>query len=222
MRQRLAGGLGVALTLCACGHAGAQEIGRPGAASLYGAAAEDVASLPTDAEVAAAAPPKRSEGSAALHCTAGPSGLLEGCTVMLQRNPGFGAALMSLAPKFRLKPAEGRPATDVVISASWPVVDHQVDWQVPPKDGDFATTSTPAAWKYGKPGAAVMNCLVGRLGATYDCMVTLQEPRGVGMGTMVLRFAHYFKLKPAMVAGKPVPAAVNFPFRMTPSSGRIY
>jgi hypothetical protein len=129
---------------------------------------------------------------------------------------------MALASRYRLKPAEGRTAgAEVVISASWPVAERQVDWQVPPKAGDFATTTTPAAWKYGKPGSAVMNCLVGRLGTTYDCMVTYQEPMGKGFGAMVLRLAPYFKLKPATVAGKPVPAAVNFPFRLTESGERI-
>src|SRR5438309_2112597 len=74
---------------------------------------------------------------------------------------------------------------------------------------------------YAKPGTAVMNCLVGRMGTTYDCMVTLQEPRALGFGTMVLRLAPYFKLKPASVAGKAVPAAVNFPFTLTESGERI-
>jgi len=222
MRRSWIAGLAGACALAAAGSAMAQEVGKTGAASLYGAPADDVAALPSDAEVAAAAPHGRTEGSAALHCTAGPSGALSNCTVMLQRNPGFAAALMELAPRYRLKPDERRgAAVDVVVSASWPVVEHQVDWQVPPKEGDFATTTTPAAWKYGKPGSAVMNCLVGRLGTTYDCMVIHQEPMGKGFGTMVLRLAPYFKLKPATVAGKPVPAAVNFPFDLTESGERI-
>jgi hypothetical protein len=162
MPKQLLAGLAGAAALAAAGSALAQEVGKSGAASLYGVPADQVAALPTDAEVAAAAPPKRTEGSAALHCTAGPSGVLGGCTVMLQRNPGFGSALLGLAPRYRLKPEDARPAgTDVVISASWPVVERQADWQVAPKQGDFATTTTPAAWKYGKPGSAVMNCLVG-------------------------------------------------------------
>jgi hypothetical protein len=52
-------------------------------------------------------------------------------------------------------------------------------------------------------------------------MVTYQAPMGKGFGTMVLRLAPYFKLKPAMAAGKPVAAAVNFPFRLTESGERI-
>ena len=167
----------------------------------------------------AAAPPKRGEGSAALHCIARPDGALEACTVMLQRGPGFGAALLSLTPKFRLKPDPARPATtDVVVSASWPVADTPADWQTQPKDGDFATSATPAAFKSGKPGLAVLNCLVGRLGTTYDCMVTYQRPVGIGMGTMILRLAPYLKLKPALVAGKPTPAGVNIPFRIKPAT----
>lgn len=216
MRPWIHGGLAGALALGVAGAAAGQEIGKPGAASLHASPSRDVAALPTDAEVTAAAPPRKAEGSAAAHCTATPAGTLEACTVMLQRGgPAFGQALLSLAPRFRLRPAaDGAAATDVVISASWPVVDTQATWQVPPKDGDFATSSTPAVFKYGKPGSAVLNCLIGRLGTTYDCMVTQQQPAGIGMGTMVLRLAPYLKLKPAMVGGKATPAAINIPFHI--------
>jgi len=216
--------LSAAAGLLAAGSAMGQELGKPAPASLYGVEKAEIAALPDPGQVAAAQPPRKAEGSAAAHCTAGPSGALEGCTVMLQRGgPAFGAALLSLAPAYRLTPAAGRAAgTDVVISASWPVVDIAPDWVVQPKEGDFATTTTPSAWKYDKPGFAVVNCLVGRLGTTYDCMVTLQQPLGKGFGTMLLRLAPYFKLKPARVAGKPTPSAVNVPFRFTKMEGLIY
>lgn len=216
--------MSAAACLLAAGAARGQELGKPAPASLYGVETGEIAALPDAAQVAAAQPARKAEGSAAAHCTAGPSGALEGCTVMLERGgPAFGAALLGLAPAYRLTPAAGRPAgTDVVISASWPVVDTPPDWVVQPKEGDFATTSTPAAWKYDKPGFAVVNCLVGRLGTTYDCMVTVQQPPGKGFGTMLLRLAPYFKLKPARVAGKPTPAAVNVPFHFTKMSGLIY
>jgi hypothetical protein len=68
-------------------------------------------------------------------------------------------------------------------------------------------------WRYGGAGLAVMNCLVGRLGTTYECMVIYQDPPGIGFGTMALRFASYLRLKPATVAGNPVPASANFVFR---------
>ncbi|HLZ76413.1 hypothetical protein [Phenylobacterium sp.] len=217
MRTRLLTALAGVVALSAAGGAAAQQIGQPGAASLYGGAKPAVDALPTDAEVTAATPPRKTEGSAAAHCTAGPSGVLEGCTVMIQRGgPAFGQALLSLAPKYRLRPSDARPAgTDVVITASWPVVETPVAWQVPPKEGDFATNATPAVAKYGKPGSAVLNCLIGRLGTTYDCMVVYQQPYGVGMGTMILRLAPYLKVKPALLGGKPTPAAVNFPFEIS-------
>ena len=216
MRRWVFGSLAGALALGAASAAVGQEIGKPGAASLHSSPPRELAALPSDAEVGAATPPHKAEGSAAAHCMATSTGTLEGCTVMLQRGgPAFGQALLSLAPKYRLRPvADGAAATDVVISASWPVVDTQATWQTPPKDGDFATSSTPAVFKYGKPGSAVLNCLVGRLGTTYDCMVTQQHPPGIGMGTMVLRLAPYLKLKPALVGGKPTPAAINIPFHI--------
>jgi len=216
--------MSAAAGLLAAGAAQGQELGKPAPASLYGVDKGEIAALPDAAQVAGAQPPRKAEGSAAAHCIAGPSGVLEGCAVMLQRGgPAFGAALLGLAPAYRLTEAPGRPAgTDVVISASWPVVDTPADWVVQPKEGDFATTSTPSAWKYDKPGFAVVNCLVGRLGTTYDCMVTLQQPLGKGYGTMLLRIAPYFKLKPARLAGKPTPSAVNVPFRFTKMDGLIY
>lgn len=214
MRRSLAS-LGGALCLSAAGAAWGQDLGQPAPASLYGVAPAEIATLPSAAEITAAAPKRRAEGSAAAHCTVGPSGILAGCSIMLQRGRGFGAALLALAPVFRLKPAQDRPAgTDVVISTSWPVADAAADWRVPPTDDDFATSAPPAAFHYGKPGFAVLNCLIGRLGTTYDCMVTYQRPMGMGFGTMVLRLAPYLKLTPALVAGKPVPSGVNIPFHV--------
>ncbi len=136
---------------------------------------------------------------------------------MIQRGgPAFGQALLGLAPKYRLRPSDERPAgIEVVITASWPVVETPVTWQVQPKEGDFATNATPAVAKYAKPGSAVLNCLIGRLGTTYDCMVIYQQPHGIGMGTMILRLAPYLKVKPALLGGKPTPAGVNFPFEIS-------
>jgi hypothetical protein len=38
---------------------------------------------------------------------------------------------------------------------------------------------------------------------------------------MLLRLAPYFKLKPALLAGRPTPSAVNIPFRFTKMAGLI-
>jgi hypothetical protein len=202
----------------------AQQLAQPGAASLFGPFADDLASLPTNAEVDAAWPAQAKAkglgGSAAARCLVDMAGVLSDCQVMLERSHGgFGAALISLAPRFRLKyAAEGkRPEHgEAIITASWQVFDTAPDWRTPPKPGDFSTTTTPAAWRTGKPGAAVMNCLEGRLGTLYDCMAIYQDPPGKGFGAMLLRFQSFLRLKPAMVAGKPVETGVNIAITFHP------
>jgi hypothetical protein len=221
----------VAVTWAAGCPALAQELGKPGAASLYAPpSADEVASAPSDAEVTAAWPAKaaaqRTPGSAVAHCLTGPSGVLSDCQLTVQRpsNGEFGAALLALAPKYRLKPVPEakRPAgTGVVITATWPVADTPPNWRVPPKPGDFATTATTAAWKSGETGRVVMNCMLGKLGTLYQCMVVYQHPAGKGFGTMMLRFADYLRLKPALLAGKPVLSGVNIVFDLEKSDAPI-
>jgi hypothetical protein len=152
-------------------------------------------------------------GSAAAHCVADMAGVLSDCKLMLERShAGFGDALLSLAPKFRLRyaPEGKRPAqSDVVITATWPAFDTPPDWRVQPKPGDFSTSATNAAWRSGGAGEAVMNCLEGKLGALHDCVVVYQSPPGKGFGAMLLRFQGFLRLKPAMADGKPVATGVN-------------
>jgi hypothetical protein len=213
----------LALNLAATG-ACAQQLGETEAASLFGPFAGDLVSSHSKAEVEAAWPAqaraKGLGGSAVARCLVDIGGELSGCQVMLERSrAGFGAALVSLAPKFRLKhAADGkRPEhSEAIITASWPVFDTAPDWRTPPKPGDFSTTTTPAAWRTGKPGYAVMNCLEGRLGTLYDCVAVYQDPPGKGFGAMLLRFQGLLRLKPAMVTGKPVETGLNIAITFHP------
>ena len=213
----------VGLTL-ACAPASAQELSGLGATHIYGPAVGDVARLPTDAEVMAAWPAAAKarglEGSAVMRCVADMAGVLSGCQVMLERShAGFGQALLSLAPLYRLRYApEGKrePQSPVMISATWPAPQTPVDWQVPPKPGDFATAATPGAWRSGGKGLAVMNCLAARLGALHDCEVIYQEPASKGFGAMALRFQGFLRLKPATVDGKPTPSGLDVIFAFRP------
>jgi hypothetical protein len=193
------------------GVARAQSLGEPGAASLFGPMNSKVLTVPNDFEVAAAAPPK-AQGSAVAHCKVGADNNLSACELTLERGAGLGAALISLAPKFRLKLPEGASNNDAVITASWPPAEVGPDWAMPPKPGDFMTTATAAAWKSGMDGYAVMNCLEGTGGTLYGCAVVYQDPPGKGYGTMLLRFAAYLRLKPALLGGKPVVSGANIAF----------
>jgi hypothetical protein len=216
-----------ALTLAmgaAASPAGAQMLGGPGATHVFGPVAEQLAAVPTDADVMAAWPTQAKAkglgGSAVMHCVADMGGALSDCRLMTERShAGFGAALLSLAPKYRLlHAAEGkRPErADVIVTATWPAPDTPADWVTPPKPGDFSTTATPAAWRYGEPGTAVMNCLLAKLGALYDCMVVYQIPAGKGFGAMTLRFQGFLRLKPAQTDGKPIASGVDIVFTFRP------
>jgi hypothetical protein len=213
MRRR--NSLLAALALVGAGSpAGAQELGKLDVTSVIGPQGLKVLAKPTDAEVMAAEPSRgKATGSAVMHCKVAPSGALETCKLTLERGSGFGAALLSLAPSYRVTiPPDAPEGDEVVITASWPKPDTPGDWQVKPKPGDFSITSTDAAWRSGQPGYAVMNCLQAKLGELHQCVVVYQTPVGKGFGTMLLAFQAYLKLKPAMLDGKPINSAVNFGF----------
>ena len=182
--------------------------------TVFGPQDQKVLAKPTDAEVMAAAPAgRRPSGSAVIHCKAGSSGPLRDCQVTLERGSGFGAALLALAPRYRVEvPADDAEGDNVVITASWPAPDTPADWQIAPKRGDFAITYTDAAWRSGRPGYAVMNCLQGKLGELHQCVAVYQSPPGKGFGKMLLAFQAYLKLKPATLEGRPINSAVNIGF----------
>jgi hypothetical protein len=194
----------------------AQGLGGLGATHVYGPLAHQVVIKPSDAEVMsawpAAAKAKALNGSAVMHCVADAAGAMTDCQVMIERShAGFGHALLSLAPRYRVKPGPSGEPADVVISATWPAPETAVDWQEKPNPGDFSTTMTSAAWRAGK-GQAVMNCLVAQMGALHDCMVVYQSPPAKGFGTMALRFQGFLRLKPATVAGKPITSGEDIVF----------
>ena len=224
MRRTLTASMAV-VACCAAGGAGAQDFGVWRAADIHGHFAGDRLSTPSDAEVTArgpaAAAARKLPGNAIAACKADMAGKLSGCQVVVARpaNAGFGEALLALAPKYRLRyaPEGARPAAaDVLISANWPVPDVAPTWRVPPKPGDFGTTATDAAWRSDGPLFAVMNCLLGKLGTLYQCTVVYQDPQGMGLGVMALRFADYLRFNPATLGGKPVPVSLTMPFNFRP------
>lgn len=220
MRRTLAASV-AAVACCAAGDAGAGSLQGWRPAGVHGPYADEVLSRPTDAELLAtwpaAAAASKLPGDAIAACKANLDGEISDCRVMVQRpaKSGFGESLLSLAPKYRLKPAArgARPAlADVLISASWPIPDTAPDWRVEPKPGDFATSGNKAFLHRDGPASAYMHCLLGKLGTFYQCVVVYQDPPGIGLGQMLLRFATYLKLKPAMLHGEPLPVGVTFGF----------
>jgi hypothetical protein len=176
--------------LAAAGPATAQDFGVWTAASLHGPYAGDRLSTPSDAEVMAAWPARAAArklpGNALAACKADIAGKLSGCRLMVERpaNAGFGEALLALAPKYRLRyaPEGARPAqAEVLISASWPVPDTAPDWlrRLRRRLLDLSPPTRPGATD--GPELSVMNCLLGKLGTLYQCVVVYQDPPGIGL-----------------------------------------
>src|SRR3954451_15103130 len=93
------------------GPATAQDISNWAPAAIQGPYEELAASKPSDAELMAAWPAaaakKRQPGNAIAVCSADRSGAASACRVVRERpaRAGFGEALVSLAPRYRLQPA---------------------------------------------------------------------------------------------------------------------
>ena len=217
--------LGASITAVACCAAsGATAVDVPfwAPAEVQGPYADQRLSTPSDAELMAAWPAaaaaRKTPGNALALCTADLEGQLGGCRVMVQRpaGAGFGDALLALAPKYRLRPAKSGdrpPAAVVLITANWPIADTPPAWQVEPKPGDFATSASQHVWNSPTPVRADMNCLMGKLGTLYQCVVVYEDPPGTGFGAMVLRLGPYLKFKPAMLNGQPVAVGVTLPWK---------
>jgi len=217
MRTRAAA---VAALSIMSGAAHADMLSGLGATHVYGPVAREIA-VPTDEEVLAvwpaAAKQKSLGGSAVMHCVTDGAGGVADCRLTLERShAGFGQALLSLAPKYRLPAGAKSSGEDVVITATWPAPDTPVTWEKPPKAGDFATSATVAAWRAGSKGQAVMNCMTARMGSLHDCTVVYQSPAGKGFGTMALRFQGFLRLKPATLAGKPIESGLDIVFNFEP------
>ena len=199
--------------------AAAQNLGHWRPAYFAGPFADQAVAAPTNAELIATWPAtaaaRRTPGNALARCKAAPSGALSDCRISIERpaGAGFGAALLALAPRYRLLPVltdRDRPGeADVFIQANWPPADTAPDWQVAPQPGDFAITPTEQVRHFGKPGYALMNCLLGPLGAAHDCRVAYDDPHGIGFAQMALMFGPMLRLKPARRDGVPVPVAIN-------------
>jgi len=217
--SRVAALAGVSL-LSGAAPAAAQVLSGLGATHIYGPLAGR--SVPDDDEVMAAWPAaakaRNLGGSAVMRCLAEADGGLADCKLMLERShAGFGQALLSLAPKYRVRPdpARTQPA-EVVVTATWPAPQTPIDWVKAPKPGDFMTSTTPAAWRAGGTGQAVMNCLSARMGSLHDCTVVYQSPAGKGFGAMALRFQGFLRLTPATAGGKPIESSLDIVFDFRP------
>jgi protein TonB len=64
-----------------------------------------------------------------------------------------------------------------------------------------------------KAGKATIRCAVTVKGTLTGCVVVSEDPPSWDFGQQSLKLAHLFKVRPAMVDGKPVEASITIPIR---------
>ncbi len=200
-------------------------------ASLYAAAAaaappkSEWLSKPTEQEeaVAAASVLKTGvTGRAIMGCTVDDAGLLKDCQ-LVRENPsgsGFGAALLSLAPKYRHRPLGKSESRDIRVAAEWYPMDTPPDWRKRPTANDILSVFPAEAFRRGQGGSATITCIATPQGTLQDCLTISESPAGAGFGAAAIALTPQFTLKPALYKGQAVPSAVAIPIRfVTEGSG---
>lgn len=186
-------------------------------------------------DVARAYPAKAGDvdGYAVDHCQVDRTGALIGCAIIKEEpeNLGFGAAALSLAPRFRVSPelAQGHG------NALW--VDVPIRFQ-PPGPAQERTVASPtwlagfdpdqklevfppeAAAKGVGTGLGVARCLVAANGALTDCSPEAGDPDGLGFSEVAVKLASTMRMNPWSADGRPVDGAVfHFKLRLNLKDG---
>jgi len=130
---------------------------------------------PTAAEMQAAYPSEAAKtnyaASATLECTVSGEGGLTDCVAVNEDASGFGAAALTVAPKFRLPTKSPSGASTVGRTIRFPVL-----WVNPSK----ASVSTTAPSDGGPRGAAAFSCRVRASGSLDNCVLVDAIPPGNG------------------------------------------
>jgi len=173
--------------------------------------------LPTDAETGQAWPTRGPHtalgGQARILCVLTAEAVLRDCRVIFETPPGagFGAAAMSLIPRFHLKPAthEGAPVGSSVVI---PVAFDMPAW---PRRGPGASDLLAAwpreAFRRGTGGVVWLHCLTTAQGGVNQCRVASETPAGQGFGAAALSLARTIAVTPAGHLGRAVDGEVDLP-----------
>jgi len=182
-------------------------------------------SRPSEAEVVQAAPKGVSldGGRAIMACKAAPDGRLSECQV-LHETPatGLGKAILSLAPKYLLKPEavnKAAPNGWVTIRESWSESDKQPDWLRRPTAEDLKAAWPVRAWAAGIGGRADLDCLVTVSGGLFDCVALNETPAGQGFADAALVMTPQFNMRPAQRGGAAVVSDIIIPIRFKMPGG---
>lgn len=88
-----------------------------------------------------------------------------------------------------------------------PVITHP-DWIRKPNFAQMQRVFPERAIRMGVAGQATLACIVAANGSVGGCQVVSEDPGDYGFGKAAIRLQPYFRMKPAMVDGKPVDGAV--------------
>ncbi len=145
------------------------------------------AKTPSKDEVMKAYPPEALKanfaGSATVECSVGATGEMTACVPVAESGPGFGAAALSLAPKFQLPLKSPSGASTVGRTVRFPI-----QWL------NAAKVEAPLIQVYddaGRSGNVVFNCRVRDDRKVDNCVAIDARPRGTQLfayaGEQVMR-----------------------------------
>lgn len=187
----------------------------------------DIVQQPTTEEKRAAWPieARREPGYTAALCQVDPAGVVSACETILEtpQGKGVGAALLSLAPKYRMKPIRGpcsKSYDRVVISLAWPAPDEGAGWASQPNAKTLRTAYPIEARVTLQPGVVVMTCAVDGDGSVSQCAAILEEPLGFMFGRAAESLAPKMRMTPAKTSGEPAPSLVTVPINFIPDRMR--
>lgn len=149
---------------------------------------------------------KKLSGDSAIRCAVAADGRLADCVVVSETPSamGFGAAALSLADRFRMKPQAlaARTATTVTVPFRWKIA--STDWQSLPPGNLMAGHYPQAARAWNVNGCVRLRCRVRADGTLDDCFAEFEAPQGYGFARATLEVAPYFRMKPTAPDGKSV------------------
>lgn len=94
-----------------------------------------------------------------------------------------------------------------------PVISHP-DWIRKPNFAQMQRVFPERAIRMGVAGKATLACIVAANGSVGGCEVVSEDPGDYAFGKAALKLQPYFRMKPAMIDGKPVDGAlVKIPVR---------
>ena len=154
-------------------------------------------------------------GRAAMRCNFDAQGALSDCRVMTETpaGEGFGKALLSLAPLYRLSPDKAKrlPDHQITVVGEWPLWDHPPSWRRKPRPEQLLAVWPREALRRGLNGYALINCLIAPQGGLYDCLVIEEKPVGNGFGAAVIALTPQLLMNPPLHNGQPTFGSVAIP-----------